>query len=739
MFRAYSSSSLLLGSLAFQYPKQNKSLKAFKKLSKKGIKTWIVSNDNYTSTFLACRSCKLISSESNIKYLSKLPNKSAVKNAILKILNEEGCLKPTSQNFSQVDQQDSIHTPSKTEFSYQRLKRNKTIKKVIQPSKSSKSSKSIKDHDYFKRINLNSSLPLDISLIIEPDFFDLAMSSEHTANLFIVLLFISKFVAFIHLNSMQKQLVVKLIREKFSFSPVVLAVGGCYSDIGFLNESQIPTSISTNDSEDLQTAVKLRKLSQIDDLILNHSTHLSHSFSSIISLTVLKEFTLVSMAFCFQAFNNFRQTFFIDFDSLVFFELIISMLPLITLPLGLVSGLSNIRKLGQNFGLIESTNIGFKVSWKSFQIIHLMKFALYAIGQGLAMWTLIVWCGQAVNSYRGIPDDFDSLKFLLFIVLCCSFAIQIMITQQFNLKVLAFGAISIVGLVLFLEFRYFYKAFVVSKDTVLNPVFFIQVMMVSVLLAIYFGLFWHWIKRQENLNWTRIMSFTGKFGKLVRKTENLSNRLTESLGLGLKFLKFESESQEIKFQEYQSKYVRVKLKLIICLITFLSLTFFVLQYTHTIESIKYKAYSIIPALISAIFVFAIFQKKINYPVLAFLLGLFILSLLIVYSIINSSKSLLSFMAVEVLLTISFHFKLKITLLLTLLYYLASVFIILFFIFFPDLNENYLKSIEYIFISFFNCCLLLSISYLIDLSKRQEYIFTERSKKKFKKSNQNIIY
>ena len=162
-------------------------------------------------------------------------------------------------------------------------------------------------------------------------------------------------------------------------------------------------------------------------------------------------------------------------------------------------------------------------------------------------------------------------------------------------------------------------------------------------------------------------------------------------------------------------------------------------YSGLINNLQYKTYAIFPAIISLSFTVISFKKNINGEKFTFAIFLFILIIFIINTFLNNSFTITRYPIIEVLFSVSLNFRWRTTITQIILSFTVSLLLSL--VEYLRLSED-LSFITFLFCTTLNLgisCLCIIITYALDLTKRKEYTFVQKTRKQFEKSNEILSY
>lgn len=745
IFESFDENMKILGFLGLEYLNLKETKKTIKNLNKSGIKTWLVAGDSYSNSILAAYSTGFFYKSSKTRSISGLSDESSSLETLEKILREETNNyreEPnTIINFNTSFNQSRSKTRKITNigkiynehlsYSFKRANRTGSLNQVNQ---------SFSQNSSFKLETLKSSTFSHFNLMIDGQSLTTIQSSPAALKLFVITLFISQSVCFYSLTPDQKKDIVSILRQNFSFKPTILALGDSHSDSGMLDQASISVIINRERKEEIYfyPNVFIPCFSKLSELILVHGHYSYVRISKIFHYTMYKEIMICILFFLYQFNSGFSGASIIDFELLVIFELFISLFPLIIIG---VFEKDVKEKIARKSALVYS--VGFLNELTSNK-----KLAFYSfIGffQGIIIYVFVIYgFGDVVNE-KGFTEDSDVRGTLCFIVICMSILQKVFVTtRNFYFPTLVSPILTIFFIAIIVVLTYYERVsfYSNSNEIITNQsCFWVLVLTLpSFFTGGYFIFSSFYFKLIEPRYRTRYEMFEGCLDKVFKQgKESKMDKGREGLEINKKLLRFKSDYQELKYQEYLSKSYYIRLRFVSCFISIFMFSYLGFLYSGLISDLQYKNYAIFPAIISLSFTIATFKKNINGEKLTFAIFLFILIIFIINTILNNSFTITRYPIIEVLFSVSLNFRWRTTVTQIILSFTVSLLLSL--LEYMRLSQS-LSFITFLFCTTLNLgisSLCIIITYAIDLSKRKEYIFVQKTRKQFEKSNEILSY
>ena len=323
----------------------------------------------------------------------------------------------------------------------------------------------IKNDEYFRVLNhafnqnsnnLKSSFKpseLNYTVLIDRKSFLVALNDENCRKLLVCLLACAKSVCFVELLPRDKFYVVKLLKENFSFSPCVAAIGSGESDISMLQLADVGISVIMKDGNSNRkdncsllinySDIVVDKFCKLDKLILEEGHCNYIRISKVILLFLYKNclITLVQLAFSiiceFTGSSVYSPYLFIGFN--LFFT---------TMPILVI-------------GVCDDSMKGIKVDEKSnryligiFNIIVkkivLFEYFCYSFIQAVILSFFSFKMGYVIFA-QGYGENLNTIGTFIYIAIIMIVLCQLIIeTSFYSLSFILSILFSIIILILFL-------------------------------------------------------------------------------------------------------------------------------------------------------------------------------------------------------------------------------------------------------------------------------------------------
>ncbi|OMJ90724.1 hypothetical protein SteCoe_6900 [Stentor coeruleus] len=178
----------------------------------------------------------------------------------------------------------------------------------------------------------NNYIPNKINYVLSIDSSGLeyGCSSKQHSKYFISLIFAAKFVCFHSLYPDHKRRVVQLLKNNFSFNPLVLAIGDGISDIGMIQEADIGIGIDGKEGSDaaISSDIAIKHFSQLKKLLLIHGHSQYIQLSKMVLLSFYAMIILEVILFIYNILGVFTSFSIIPKELVAIYRLIVSTIPI---------------------------------------------------------------------------------------------------------------------------------------------------------------------------------------------------------------------------------------------------------------------------------------------------------------------------------------------------------------------------------------------------------------------------
>lgn len=363
VFEKYEKNLVYLGFVGLEDPVSDKTRSTVKLLKQAGIKFWVVSGDSEESTLTAAHAADIFLANDKLLTLNKLNSDIDFLNTVQDYIQQGIYIDDpnTKKKKSLINEDESDEVfesfPQVVETKRSEIFKKTSIKKIknIDTNKSFdslfKNLQSIKSLDGgFRKFTSNPALSelvinrkktnlkkkfmpdkINFVLSVDDSGLDYALKSKANSRYFVTLAFAAKAVCFHSLNPKSKRKVVKMLKNNFSFKPLVLAIGDGISDIGMFEESDISIGIVGKEGKDAgnKSDICIKHFSQLKTLLL------IDGYANYILVSKMMLLSLYAMAFietelflynCLADFSAFSM---VQKEFVVIKRLFLSVIPLL--------------------------------------------------------------------------------------------------------------------------------------------------------------------------------------------------------------------------------------------------------------------------------------------------------------------------------------------------------------------------------------------------------------------------
>lgn len=739
LFYVYKKNLKYLGVVGLKYKVKKDTKLTIETLNEAGIKTWIVSGDTQENSLIACTSSGVFQSSGPFISLADFKNPgeclAAMKIEVYKIIQKQthsffeaspNALGHRMSVYKDYDVSGSSSPQAEKYVSRHRLNRANSFTKP--------ETKGVKSLFGMELIET------DFYLLVDSTAFDYAVSSPAHRKMFAILLFAAKSVCFYSMLPCQKRGIIKFLRTNFSFKPTVLAVGDGKKDFGMLDESDIGVSIKSSVKPmDFSLDIKISSFSDLTELILVHGNYSYIRLSKVILYTIYKETMVCVLLMLYQTQADYSGTNFIDFDLLVIYEMLISVIPII-----MIGGFE--KDVDENEA-ISSPNI-YCMGYLNLLLSKPRIVFYYILGvmQGAIIYVFVNYgFGIIVNS-SGYTEDFEVKGVLGFIMICLSLLQKIFIsTSKFYLPTLISPLLTLGCMVITLVMIYpnYITSYSISQFMLMNQSAFwvIITTLPSFFTACYIFVTSLFYELYDSKVTTRLDMFRTQLEKLFIDTDDWKREIiADSLKINYMDLSFVSSFKELEYQQSLSKSYRKFLRGLLILVFIIILVYIIMLYIGFIPALKYQYFTILPLLISAALAIVSFVPKISWKKLVLYFYIYLTLALITKSTINTgSYTIISYPILETFFSVTINFRLKNSAVQLFILFAVSIIISITETETVDASHSYLIVLYFVTLNFGISTLCICIAYLIDLNRRRQFVFWQTTKIELEKTDKILSY
>ena len=396
VFDTYKTNMKFLGLIAYENSIDDKTVQCVENLTQSGIKIWISSSSSEESLIANAYYLKLIDEETSLVQIKNIKSVNEAIELVVLALKEQVIYKGDLQNMEdQKADGQKTRRASKRNLIKQK-ERGSNFRAIFADMgvglKISKQIKSSKDLD------------INFAVCLGSDLLSLALKSRELMKNLVMLLFTARTVLVYSVNNEQKKNLIKIVKENFSFKPVVMAVGQGHKCFKMLNEASIGVKVDQNPANWFFSDVKIEDFSQLQEVILDLGHNGYQAIRIIYLLFMYKEGMVITLLFLFQYNCGFSGCSMISFDLLVVYELLISFSFILFSGFSVRSHLlHNVNVKVENFSLDQ-------------RITSMVCFLILGIVQGTFLLIFLVFGIGGIGG-NGMAEDSDTLGLTAFIMI----------------------------------------------------------------------------------------------------------------------------------------------------------------------------------------------------------------------------------------------------------------------------------------------------------------------------------
>ncbi|CAG9334360.1 unnamed protein product [Blepharisma stoltei] len=389
--------------------------------------------------------------------------------------------------------------------------------------------------DNFRTRFFNSTITpelVNFSVICDRVTFRTALQSPHTKRTLSILLFAAKSVCFHDFLPNDKADAVKLIKENFSWRPVVLSIGDGNNDIPMIQCSDIGIGLKTQ-AEYLSnySDILVDHFHYLRDLLLVHG-HWNYSrMAKSVLLVFYRSFLLSIMIFGYIFTSQIKSVSIFDSGQLIGSEIVFSSIAIIWLGI-----------YDQDIDIMKARTSSKRYSegflCKHMDGVKLLTYFFYAFFQGSIAFAFVLGSFSYFIDGSGHPEDFQVISMTLYIVFNLCIYFQVYLTYE-NFKwsyLISFiiSSCTLLGYVIFISSDdiFPYQQYVgISNEisgSLLLWILIFTIPIISTFVTFFFiKIYWKFteeMQKQNKINETRKKLVTKqRFDRLDKYSECLEN------------------------------------------------------------------------------------------------------------------------------------------------------------------------------------------------------------------------
>ncbi|CAG9311867.1 unnamed protein product [Blepharisma stoltei] len=576
-----------LGAVGLEETVLEETKEAIASLTQAGIKIWVLSGDNEENTLCTGIASGLFKPGANI---SKISNITSPWDCTVELLDQiktnlfhvntntyitpvlgrenssfekSGNRSPhhVQSNFEMLYQNSIQHpqgfTPSNAAFRVRR--KSKMRRRSVNPVLISNLSKGSKLRSPLSDTIIPESIHFVLS--IDRSIVEFGLKSEENRKYLAALLCAADSVCFHSLLPDDKTKITRFLRYRFSYDPIILAIGDETSDIGMIKHANIGVGIIKAKTEHIGKAA-IRKFSQLRELILyqGHTKFLILSKVLMLSFFMNYLITFVLLFYCNSSFTSCQSM--LDEDFIVFYLFLLVFVPIVG------SGLFD-------EDLTKEQVYKYPQVYNARNHLAVIKPWKFLASMGTAfIYAMIIYFpvySVYIMNDKGFTLDLYTMEIIIYLSLYIMSMLYIIIqTTAFNIWTGLAYLVSLVALIIFLNVEHndpddeHYGVLDILYESPLLWCYIIILPVICICISLAFKLYMILLhpslsylikvkgKKLLNINISsRLEEFKSKMESIYKKSNSLKHD-HDSFEINPWTLKFSSKLIENEFQIYSS-------------------------------------------------------------------------------------------------------------------------------------------------------------------------------------------
>ena len=470
---------------------------------------------------------------------------------------------------------------------------------------------------------------INFALSIDSSFLTYALASEEHKKQFVILLFAAKTVIFHSLFPDQKEIIINLLKQNFSFNPTIVSIAKGYGNLGMLSKADIGITIGKiNDNFNWYSQIHMTKFAELTRLVLISGHYSYYRFNKIVFFTIFKEFMMLALFFLFSIQTGFSGIPFVHYDFVIIFELGLSLVPIV-----IVGSFDKdfSKKNILDSPLMYSQNLNRFEDFSCY-----LAMIVEGLGHGIIFYVFFL-CGVSfIVSPDGYNEDLQIKQMVAFVIINLAFYSKIhSMSSHKTIKILAcissLFCLSIILIIFFNDSQY--ENFVILKifaNQSFTWLFICMLPVLSYILSLLTSYFYY--TEHPRIN-NRLVKYKNDITKVFCGSIDTNSTEEFSFNMNLKLLKFDSV---IKENEYQS-IIKTDSKIFKIFLLFLTV-FFVISAVFNFFSvsalINFGPFTVIPAITCVLVLLTAFIQNISHIKLNLVIFLLLLAISIIEDLVN---------------------------------------------------------------------------------------------------------
>lgn len=459
IFKQIEKSMKFIGLVGISEEIEHDAIQTIKRFKKGGIKVWLTSSDSFDNTSRFGKETELIDPDYLLEILnfkSEIAFSRFMKRAVKHLIYERGdpiVIRKTLSQAGIVREEDEEENES-MEFSERPEITNNDLFRAVT----------------FGEIELDDILNkpfdpfcMDFSVVIDRTSFLIALNDEKCRKILVCVLACASSVCFVEMMPKDKAFVVKLLKENFSFSPCVAAIGSTESDINMLQLADIGiavrknTNLSTGKSIDDENPIHdnhdtlvynyadivIDEFAQLDKLVLIEGHYNYFRMSKVILLFLYKNCLLTLIQVAFSFISQFSGNSIYSSSLLVGYNIFFTTIPILFI--GIFDEDIGHEKITFKPQIYSVGIVDRYFNWR-----QLLKYFLYSLIQSIILSLLCFEMPSAIF-LEGKTEDILTNGTFIYITLILTVLTQISIdTNCYSIYYFLTHLFSILSLIIFI-------------------------------------------------------------------------------------------------------------------------------------------------------------------------------------------------------------------------------------------------------------------------------------------------
>ena len=730
VFNSYLENMKILGQVGLKIVVSNKTKKLIKKLQKSGIKTWITTCESEQTSLNCLQTIKLLTENTKVLFLNTSKSRSQAQHKIESAI--QSLFSPASLSLSS-KQEEKSHKFSDNLF---------TNQSELAVRRKSELHPSYVEIVPIKQESKYGSMPIERSeefaIVVDEEFFKLALSSRHLLKGLVFLMASAKAVVLHSLSQESKMMVIRVVKESLRFRPCVMAVGSELDLHGMLTEADLRVKVS----EDIYSNwflndISISKFEDLNQVLFGIGERVFISFTYTCILFIVKEVSLITMIFIYQSQCLFSGCPFLGYDLFVMYEMGISFFYILAISLFLEEDLIKHTQLSCDHYLKKLIN--------TFEFLKLIgKFALLGVIQGILMTFFIILSLDPLNNKQGKTEDLETTQVLSFIIVTLKLLTEGLIISKASKKSLILTGVYFILFIIILicvfnskfEITYLY-----IEEFVNRPVVWLSLFLILSICSILFIVFLSLISSKDE-KLSRFKNFKNVDDLFTNMIELIQSTDLADFVIDSKRMRFKDESTEDEYLEMKKPEIFFRFKILIVAVLALMVVDNVLVELGFLGFLNFGRFTVVITSLCfgmVLLVFIFFRSKSAYSlVLVFLVANLVLNLIECF-LNDSYESSQRYPIILVFFLLILSTEWVISLWQAFVIYLISVLVTVYETNAQD-NSSLSSHIPiWLILMLFITLLTLIANYSILKAQRSEHTFIKKSELQVEKTNTILAY